>query len=305
MQGRVIKSTGSWYTVESPDGIAVTCKIRGAFRLQESDSTSPVVVGDQVVFEITDSGNGQISEVLKRKNYIIRKSTNLSKQSQILAANIDRAFLVVTLVQPRTSTGFIDRYLVTAEAYSVPVTLVFNKSDLYNEDDLQYQQALGKLYAELGYGIVCMSARNPADVQLLRSQMEPGVNLFSGHSGVGKSTLLNGLNPALGLKTGAISVQHEKGTHTTTFAEMHKLSNDIYIVDTPGIRDFGMYDLTKQEVSHYFPEMRLLLNHCRFDNCMHLNEPGCAVKKAIDEDRIAYSRYQSYISILNGDDSYK
>ncbi len=305
MQGRVIKSTGSWYTVESPNGAAVPCKIRGALRLQESDATSPVVVGDHVVFEITDSGNGLITEVLKRKNYIVRKSTKLSKQSQLLAANIDRAFLVVTIVQPRTSTGFIDRYLVTAEAYAVPVTLIFNKSDLYTADDFEYQEALAAMYGSLGYGIQRVSAHNPDDVRMLRDQLVDGLNLFSGHSGVGKSTLLNALNPALGLKTAAISTQHEKGTHTTTFAEMHKLSNDVYIVDTPGIRDFGMYDFSKQEVSHYLPEMRSLLNQCRFDNCMHLNEPGCAVKKAVDDDAIAYSRYQSYLSILNGDDNYK
>ena len=305
MKGRVVKSTGSWYQVESEAGDTFFCKIRGTFRLKDSDATNPVVVGDAVEFEATDSGNGLISEIFKRKNYIIRKSTKLSKQSQILASNIDRAFLIATIVLPKTSTGFIDRYLVTAEAYSIPVTIVFNKADLYTSDDLEYQKALSGMYESIGYSTMLISALDKKDVKTLRESLVYGINLFSGHSGVGKSTLLNEIDPELNVKTTKISKQHETGVHTTTFAEMFWIREGVYVIDTPGIRDFGMYDFSKYEVSHYFPEMRELFNQCRYDNCMHLNEPGCAVKKAVDEDKIAITRYKSYLSIVEGKDLFK
>ena len=304
MKGIVIKSTGSWYTVETTQGMEVQCTIRGTFRLKESDVTNPVVVGDNVEIEISKDGSGVITNILPRKNYIIRKSKKLSKQSQILAANINRAFLVATISQPKTSTGFIDRYLVTAEAYSIPATLIFNKSDLYTEEETEYQIELSKMYESIGYTTLLISSINKADADKLRRILSPGINLFSGHSGVGKSTLLNALNPDLNLKTTKISDQHLTGQHTTTFAEMHKLREGVYIIDTPGIREFGMYDFSKNEISHYFPEMRQLLNKCRFDNCMHIHEPGCAVKEAVDTDKIALTRYNNYLSMVEGKDFY-
>lgn len=304
MHGIVVKSTGSWYTVEAENGEIIPCKIKGTFRLKENDSTNPVVVGDRVELDPLEDKSGIIHTIAPRKNYIIRKSKKLSKQSQMLAANIDRAFLIATIALPRTSTGFIDRFLVTAEAYSIPATLIFNKSDIYQDDELEYQQQLAEMYAVLGYDSLLVSAFNPNDIALLESRLEKGINLFSGHSGVGKSTLLNALHPALDLRTEEISEQHQTGQHTTTFAEMHKLKSGVYVIDTPGIRDFGMYDFEKESVSHYFPEMRALMNQCKFDNCIHINEPGCVVKKAVDESGIALTRYNNYLSIVSGDDNY-
>ena len=305
MNGLVIKSTGSNYTVEQENGMIINCKIRGTFRLKGIDATNPIAVGDKIVFEVQDESTGYITKIADRKNYIVRKSKKLSKQSQIIAANIDRAFLVVTLMLPKTSTGFIDRFLITAEAYSIPVTILFNKSDLFDEDALNFQKELAALYEPLGYPCYLISSFNKNDVAKIKSLMKGKVNLFSGHSGVGKSTLINAIEPTLKIRTAKISLKHFKGIHTTTFAEMHKLSEGGYIIDTPGIREFGMYDFSKNEVSHYFPEMRALFNKCQFDNCLHINEPNCAVKKAVEEGKINPSRYYNYLSVIEGEDIFK
>ena len=306
MEGLIIKSTGSSYMVRSNDGTILNCKIKGTFRLKGIVATNPLAVGDRIEFKFEDDGKtGIINTLLERKNYIIRKAVNLSKQSQIIAANIDMAYLVVSMIMPTTSTGFIDRFLVTAEAYRIPVTILFNKKDLYNEGTLELQHTIMDLYTNIGYECHSISALNPDDVNMIKNLMKHRINLFSGHSGVGKTTLLNSINPTLNLRTGAISKAHSKGVHTTTFAELFEVEKDTFIIDTPGIRDFGMFDFKKEEVSHYFPEMLKVLNDCRFNNCMHVNEPDCAVKQAVEEGKIAISRYYNYLSIIDGQDSYK
>lgn len=279
------------------------CRIKGVLRLRGIDQTNPVAVGDMVEFE-EDGEWGQIRDILPRKNHLIRKSKKLSKQSQVIAANLDRLFLVVTVVHPRTSTGFIDRYLATCEAYSIPATIVFNKMDLYEEAALNTYQLWKQTYAPLGYDCLLVSAKQKSGFDSLKALLSPGIHLFSGHSGVGKSTLLNALNPALSLKEGSISEHHLKGQNTTTFAAMHEILPDTWIVDTPGIREFGMFDFSRQELGHYFPEMRNRMNQCRFDNCLHEAEPGCAVKKAVEEGQIAAWRFNNYLSMLAGEDNF-
>jgi len=306
MEGLIIKSTGSSYRVRCNDGTIVNCSIKGSFRMKGIVATNPLAVGDRIEFEFEkDENTGVINTLLERKNYIIRKSVNLSKQSQIIASNIDMAYLVVSMIMPNTSTGFIDRFLATAEAYRIPVTILFNKKDLYDEEALEIQNTLMDLYRKIGYECHSISAFNPDDVNKVKKIMRHRINLFSGHSGVGKTTLLNAINPLLNLKTGAISKAHSKGVHTTTFAELFEVDKDTFIIDTPGIRDFGIFDFKKEEVSHYFPEMLKVLNNCRFNNCMHVNEPDCAVKQAVEEGKIAMSRYYNYLSIIDGSDSYK
>jgi ribosome biogenesis GTPase len=306
MEGLIIKSTGSSYRVRCNDGTIVNCSIKGSFRLKGIVATNPLAVGDRIEFEFEkDENTGVINTLLERKNYIIRKSVNLSKQSQIIASNIDMAYLIVSMIMPSTSTGFIDRFLATAEAYRIPVTILFNKKDLYNEEALEFQHSMMDLYTNIGYECHSISALNPDDVNKVKKMMKHRINLFSGHSGVGKTTLLNAINPTLNLKTGAISKAHSKGVHTTTFAELFEVDKDTFIIDTPGIRDFGIFDFKKEEVSHYFPEMLKVLNNCRFNNCMHVNEPYCAVKQAVEEGKIAVSRYYNYLSIIDGQDSYK
>ena len=309
MTGVVIKSTGSWYTVRTADGGIVDCRIKGNFRIKEIKSTNPIAVGDNVDFELENDNDkaavkkGIINKIEDRKNYIIRKSINLSRQTHILAANIDRAFLIVTIASPRTSLGFIDRFLVTAEAYHIPVTLVFNKMDICDEAEKKEVEKRIGLYTNLGYGCCKISAFNENDLAHLRKQMNGQINLVSGHSGVGKSTLINGLDAALTIKTSHISEAHSKGTHTTTFAEMHELTTGGFIIDTPGIKEIGIVDIEKEELWSFFPELRDRVNKCKFNNCMHINEPGCKVKQDVEGGEIAYSRYNSYLSILSGDEN--
>lgn len=309
MKGLVVKSTGSWYTVLADDGTAWDCRIKGKFRMQEINSTNPIAVGDEVDFDLEASGDeanrGVITEVSNRRNHIIRKSTNLSKQTQIIAANIDLALLVVTFAKPRTSFGFIDRFLVTAEAYHIPVLLVFNKIDIYEQDDLDYVEEVRKMYLSIGYSSYFISALLEKGMDELREAISNKTTLISGHSGVGKSTLINRLIPHLDLRTSAVSSASMKGVHTTTFAEMHFLNDQTKIIDTPGIRELGVVDINNEELSHFFPEMKKRINKCRFNNCMHINEPGCAIKEAVDKGEIALIRYESYLSILAADDNRK
>jgi len=304
MKGIVTKSTGSWYTVLSESGLKVDCGIKGKFRIQEIRTTNPIAVGDKVEFELENDGRGVIHKIENRKNYIIRKSINLSKQSHILAANVDQAFLIVTLAFPRTSAGFIDRFLLTAEAYYIPTSIVFNKIDLF-KDDPQLMNELDQfidIYEKIGYQCYKVSATQKKEIDVLQQLTKDKITLISGHSGVGKSTLVNAMDFNLDLKVGEISDAHFKGKHTTTFAEMHLLSYGGFIIDTPGIKELGLVNMEKEEISDYFPEMHALKNQCKFNNCLHLNEPKCAVIEAVDKGLITSSRYNSYVGIMNGEE---
>ncbi len=306
MKGTIIKATGSQYEVLDETGATVTCTIRGQLRLTSFEATNPVVVGDRVEIDKENSGaKGVITALLSRKNYILRKSVNLSKQRHIIAANMDKAFVIATLVLPRTSTGFIDRFLATAEAYSIPAGVIFNKADLYNEDEKKAVRELIDMYQKIGYTCAIISALSEKDIQSLRELLKGKVNLFSGHSGVGKSTIINALVPDLNLKTSEISGYHQKGTHTTTFAEMHRLPGGGFIIDTPGIREFGIIDFDRMEVSHFFPEIFKTGRNCKFNNCLHVNEAKCAVLDAVSRGEISLSRYESYVSILYNEDSFR
>ena len=298
-QGIVIKTTGSIITVMSGKEV-LQCRVKGNFRIKDNDATNPVAVGDEVEFE-----NGFIVRLLPRRNYIIRKSKKLSKQVQILAANIDHAYLIATPVLPRTSTGFIDRFLATAEAYSIPASIVFTKSDLYDDELNHYVNELTQLYNKIGYPTYLVSSLNENSLHTLKTKLAGKVNLFSGHSGVGKTSLINALVPGLNLRTAPISEQHLTGKHTTTFAEMTELPFGGFIIDTPGIREFGIVDFNQQEVTHYFPEFFKLLPQCRFNNCIHVNEEGCAVLEALERGEVSPSRYHNYLSILNNEDIYR
>ncbi|SFU49836.1 ribosome biogenesis GTPase [Pustulibacterium marinum] len=305
MTGLVYKSTGSWYTVKADDGALYECRIKGKFRIKGIKSTNPVAVGDKVAFELETIGDetiGVIHEILDRKNYIIRKSVNLSKRTHIIAANVDIAFLLVTYNNPPTFTTFIDRFLVTAEAYDIKAVLLFNKIDDYNEDDLMEVKYLAHVYKQIGYDCVELSAKTGHHIDKVKSMMEGKVSMFSGHSGVGKSTLVNAIEPNLDLRTASISDQHKQGQHTTTFAEMFDMSFDARIIDTPGIKGFGIVDIEKEELGDYFPEFFALKSECKFHNCLHVDEPKCAVKDALEEGNIAWSRYKSYLQILEGED---
>ncbi len=306
LKALVLKSTGSNYTVKSEAGNIFQCKVKGVFRLKDIESTNPIAVGDQVEVEVLPGHEtGMITKIYERKNYIIRKSKKLSKQVHIIATNIDLALVIATPVSPRTSTGFIDRFLATAEAYSIPAGIIFNKEDLYDDEIKSYVEDLKKLYDEIGYKTFIISALRQNSMRGLSSALRDKATLFSGHSGVGKSTLINALIPELNLKTSEISQQHLKGIHTTTFAEMHPLPAGGYIIDTPGIREFGIIEFKTAEVSHYFPEMFRLSKNCKFNNCLHVNESDCAVLKGLNEGTISKSRYASYLSILNNEDIYK
>ena len=309
MRGLVIKNTGSWYTVRTDDGRTIESKIKGNFRLKGIRSTNPVAVGDYVHLIINQEGTAFISEIEDRKNYIIRKSPNLSKQSHIIAANLDQAFLVVTVNYPETSTTFIDRFLASAEAYRVPVVLVFNKYDLLDDDERRYQDAAIHLYESIGYKCVTLQATDDAPAKRSIEQLHPllkdKVTLLSGNSGVGKSTIINGLLPDANLRTAEISDSHNTGMHTTTFSEMLQLPYGGYIIDTPGIKGFGTFDIDKEELTSYFREIFKLSEACRFNNCTHTHEPGCAVLKALEEHYIAESRYNSYLSMLEDKDENK
>ncbi|HET8830297.1 MAG TPA: ribosome small subunit-dependent GTPase A [Pelobium sp.] len=304
MQGLVIKSTGSWYTVEDGQGVRYECRIKGKLRMKGLVSTNPVAVGDIVDFEPEpDLETAVISKVHDRKNYIIRKSINLSKQVQIIAANLDLACLVVTLAAPRTSIGFIDRFLVTAEAYGVPAVLIFNKLDLFSKEGLEILDNYIDLYQGIGYPCYSVSATEDLNIETLEILLKDKISLFSGHSGVGKSSLINRLIPGKELKTGKISDWSEMGKHTTTFAELFDLPFGGKLIDTPGIRELGITDIEKHELGHFFPEMRALMHDCKFNNCVHINEPGCAVLKALEEGDLEPTRYDSYQSIYFGNDT--
>ena len=303
MTGIVIKSTGSWYSVFSENKTVTECRIKGLFRTKGIRTTNPIAVGDRVDFEMKDDGKGVIHAIAERTNYIIRKSINLSKQSHILAANVDQALLIVTLAMPRTSAGFIDRFLLTAEAYHIPVSIVFNKMDLFTDEKAKHEIAeFISIYRNIGYTCYETSAIENNNTEVLRTLIKDKITLISGHSGVGKSTLINVLDQSLNLKTGELSEAHFKGKHTTTFAEMHLLSFGGFIIDTPGIKELGLVDMEKEEISGYFPEMRAIRNQCKFNNCLHLNEPKCAVIVAVEQGQIAASRYNSYLGIMNGEE---
>lgn len=298
MRGLVIKNTGSWYTVRTDDGRDVESKVKGNFRLKEIRSTNPVAVGDRVVIDINNEGTAFITEIEDRKNYIIRRASNLSKQSHIIAANLDQAMLIVTVNFPITTTVFIDRFLATAEAYRVPVKLVFNKIDRYKGEDLEYLDGLINLYTTIGYPCSKLCAKTEEGLQEFRADLKDKITLLSGHSGVGKSTIINKLIPGVNLRTGDISEYHNKGMHTTTFSEMIPLPEGGYLIDTPGIKGFGTIEMETAEISHYFPEIFKFSEDCRFNNCTHRHEPGCAVLQALEEHYISESRYKSYLSIL-------
>lgn len=304
MKGIVTKSTGSWYTVMDETGQRHECRLRGKFKISGSKSTNPLSVGDHVDFMIEpDQGKGIITSIEERKNYIIRKATNLSRQTHIIAANLDQAMIIATLAEPRTSTGFIDRFLVTCEAYSIPAVIVFNKTDLYDEESLEYLDQLLEMYRQAGYPGLKVSATERENLDAFGDILRNKTTLLGGHSGVGKSTLINTIEPGLNLKVQAISQAHLKGRHTTTFAEMFQLGHGGFIIDTPGIKEFGLVDFEPWELSHYFPEMRELFNKCRFDNCTHHNEPGCRVKEEVQNGRISILRYQNYLNMLLGEDT--
>ncbi|SED13115.1 ribosome biogenesis GTPase [Tenacibaculum sp. MAR_2009_124] len=304
MIGTVYKSTGSWYWVKS-EGVLYKCRIKGKFRIEGIKSTNPIAVGDIVEFELetkTDDNTGVITKIKDRKNFIVRKSVNLSKQTHVIAANIDQVFLLVTINNPPTLTTFIDRFLVTAEAYSIEAILVFNKIDTYEIDEKAEVLYLKDIYETIGYKCIDVSALENKNIDLVKELMLNKVSMFAGHSGVGKTTLVNAIEPSLDLKTKEISEQHKQGQHTTTFAEMFDLSFDAKIIDTPGIKGFGVVDMDKNELGDYFPEFFALKQHCKFNNCIHINEPRCAVKDALEKDEISWSRYKSYLQILEGEE---
>lgn len=302
LSGLVEKSTGSWIYVRSTEGKKYRCKVKGRFRIQGIRTTNPVAAGDKVEFRLSDDeGEGVIHRILPRENYIIRKATKLSKEAHIIAANLDHAYLIVTLASPRTSTGFIDRFLVTATGYFIPASLIFNKLDIYDELELQHMEELFRIYKQAGYSCYAVSALRGDNIGQTRELVNGKVNLFAGHSGSGKSALIKAIDPNLNPRIGEISEAHQKGMHTTTFAEMYPLEGGGYIIDTPGIKEFGLVHFNATEIHRCFPEMDRLLPHCQYSNCTHVHEPGCAVKKGVETGEVSELRYNSYLSILNDD----
>lgn len=297
MKGTVVKSTGSWYEIRNEKGEFLNARLKGKFRIQGIKSTNPLAVGDKVEYQL-DGEEALIVKIEARKNYIIRRSINLSKQVQIIAANIDQLFLIITINKPLTTKGFVDRFLVGAEAYHIPSILLFNKIDLYTEEDRKELQDWKETYGKAGYSYLEISAIQSLGLEELKNEMKDKVNIFGGNSGVGKSTLINKLEKGLNLKTGMISDYHQSGMHTTTFSEMFELSFGGYIIDTPGVKGFGNVEIEREELHHYFPEMRKRISECKFSNCIHVNEPDCAVKKAVEKNEIAISRYNNYLSML-------
>lgn len=298
MKGLVTKSTGSWYDLRIDSGEIISARIRGKFRLDNIKHTNPIAVGDWVDYELDKDGIATISKIHERKNYIIRRAVNLSKKTHIIASNLDQAFLIVTIQNPRTSFGFIDRFLITAEAYHIPVTIVFNKIDVYTDEENDWLKIYKSIYQNIGYETAEISALNHIGLEELKGKLKDKITLVSGHSGVGKSTLLNALHPNLNLKTSQVSDFNQKGQHTTTFAEMYEWPFGGFCIDTPGIKEFGLVDMEKEEIQDYFPEIFALRSECKFDNCLHLNEPQCAVQKAVEEGNIAESRYESYTNFI-------
>lgn len=299
----VLKSTGIHYRVLGESGAIYDCSIRGKLRTREFDITNPVAVGDNVIIE-TDKKNtaGLITEVEPRRNYILRKSSNLSRQAQIIAANIDQVFLMITIKLPETPVEFIDRFLISAEAYRIPAKIIINKIDLYDQYDIEKMDYIESMYTRIGYEVIKVSLRDKMNIEMLKEKLKDKINLVSGNSGVGKSTLLNELNSALNLKTGEISDYHKQGKHITTFPEMHRMPFGGFVIDTPGIRGFGIVDMEKNEIYHFFPEIFKTSKDCRYNNCLHLDEPGCAVREAVKNGSIDYLRYRSYLNIMEGDD---
>ena len=302
-KGVVLKSTGSRYRVLYEEGKIIDCSIKGKLRIKEFRTTNPIAVGDNILFEIDRKTNsGIITEVLDRRNWILRKSSNLSKHSQILAANIDQVFLMITIILPETPVEFIDRFLITAEAYRVPARIIINKTDLYGEIESAKMEYLESIYKNIGYDCIRLSLKELTNLEVLRDMMKGNTSLISGFSGVGKSTLLNVFNPLLNLKTAEISDYHKQGKHITTFPEMHQMPFGGFVIDTPGIRGFGVVDMEKHEIYHFFREIFVKSKECRFNNCLHLDEPGCAVRSAVEKGEIAFLRYKSYLNIMDGDD---
>ena len=301
-KGIVLKSTGSRYRVLYGDGLTIDCSIKGKLRIKEFRTTNPIAVGDNILFEIDKKNDsGIITEVLDRRNWILRKASNLSKHSQIIAANIDQVFLMVTIILPETAVEFIDRFLITAEAYRVPAKIIINKTDLYGEEELARLDQLEKIYKSIGYECIRLSMKDMINLEALIDSMKGKTSLISGNSGVGKTTLLNELNPLLNLKTAEISDYHKQGKHITTFPEMHKMPFGGFVIDTPGIRGFGVVDMDRNEIYHFFREIFRFSKKCRFNNCLHLDEPGCAVRSAVENGEIAFLRYKSYLNIMDGD----
>ena len=305
MQGTVVKSSGSVYGVRAMDGSLIECRVKGNFRLKGIRSTNPVAVGDHVRYDVREDGTAYIVEILERKNYIVRKASNLSKQSHILAANLDLCFLIVTISHPATATTFIDRFLAAAEAYRVPVVIVFNKIDIYDSSEREELEYLTALYSSIGYRCLHTSATDNVGIDALKEMMRGKVSLLAGNSGVGKSSLVNAIAPVIAARVGEISRTHDTGMHTTTYTEMFEFMPQSYIVDTPGVKGFGTYDMEVEEISHYFVEFFELSKDCRYGNCTHTHEPGCAVLKALEDGRLAPSRYQSYLSMLEDKDEGK
>jgi ribosome biogenesis GTPase / thiamine phosphate phosphatase len=303
--GLVIRSTGSWYEVRNEDGHIFRARLKGKFKIQGLKVTNPIAVGDRVEFDVEDEAENtaMIYGIQPRQNYIVRQSVHKTAHGQLLAANLDQAILLATLAMPRTSLGFIDRFLVAAESFRIPTRVVFNKTDILSDEGLEYQQEIVTMYERIGYQCLITSATEGLGVAEFRALLDGKITLLSGHSGVGKSSLVNAVAPGLDLRTSEVSTFANKGVHTTTFAEMFELAPDTYIIDTPGIKELGLADISPAEIGHYFPEMRRLLNQCRFHDCRHLNEPGCAIKAAVEVGTIAESRYLSYLSMMDGGDN--
>lgn len=304
-QGLVMRSTGSWYDVRTEGGYLLQCRLKGKFKIKGIQTSNPIAVGDRVIYEIEDENEntGMISKILPRENYIIRQSVHKTVHAHVLAANIDQAILIATLTFPRTSMGFIDRFLVTAESFRIPVTIVFNKLDLLDDELISYQNELADMYRSIGYGTLVTSTVNGVGLDEFGALLHQKISLLSGHSGVGKSSLVNYISPILTLRTSEVSTFANKGVHTTTFAEMYEISEDTFIIDTPGIKELGLFDIEKEEIYHFFPEMRERFGQCRFHNCLHINEPKCAVIQAVEDGEIAITRYESYLSMVLGEDN--
>jgi ribosome biogenesis GTPase len=305
IRGVVSKSTGSWYKVRTENGSVIDCRLKGKLKLTKTGVTNPIAVGDKVELELEEgqSINGLISNILDRDNYIIRKSVHKNHQAHILAANIDQLIVIASLTLPRTSLGFIDRLLVSAESYGIPAWVIFNKADLLSEEELEYVDILAEMYSTIGYPSIITSASTRLGIKEFQNILEGKTSLLSGHSGVGKSSLVNAIAPGLDLSTQEISTFANKGKHTTTYAEMFQLSENTFIVDTPGIKELGLIEMEEDNISNYFPEMRAISSQCKFHNCSHRHEPGCAILKAIDEGKLPLTRYESYLSMVDGDDN--